>query len=502
MYLKEIMSNGDIIDLGDVKQFKLPKIKKYFENYDKVIRKERLIKANLNKLAETRIKYGKDFLITNHISVDKNGNKTDDGIFSAKFGFSQFDDQTGSRDSYRCHCGALTGAIYLDEICDECKTKVAFMDADLSIMGWVPLNKYVVINPSMFIHLEILIGKEELHNILHINSSRMDVNGILQKEQSADKPFHNIGMMNFYKNIDSILKYYADKNSNHYDHYELLSECKDSIFTHYIPVYSAIIRPRIEANEKIRSFQANKIYDTIMNQYNLINTEVGNMFTILPALYEIQIEFNELYDIIIQSYAGKEGLFRANFGGIRIDYGARSVIVNGKYLKPDEVDIPYISAITFLELELIYLLKILDNITENEAYTIINQALRTFNSRIYSLAQTICDKSKNGIHILLGRPPTLSDRSIRLLRIKNIKKDINDLTIAISPPLLDGMAGDFDGDSLYYLPIRDYRLVKTFEQTLSPRYNYISRTDGKYSSRMTYIKDYIIVLSELYELSK
>ena len=57
-------------------------------------------------------------------------------------------------------------------------------------------------------------------------------------------------------------------------------------------------------------------------------------------------------------------------------------------------------------------------------------------------------------------------------------------------------------DALYSLAVRDSRLVETFKPTLSPRYNYISRTDGKYSPRMSYIKDYIIVLSELYELGR
>lgn len=402
--LIETMSNGDVIDFGDTKQFKLPKITRYFDKYDSVIKKEKLVKANLDKISDSRLKKGKDFLITNHISVDKNGNKTEDGIFSPKFGFSQFDDQAGTKDSYRCYCGKLTGAIYLDELCPNCNTKVSFADADLSIMGWIPLNEYVVINPAMYTHLESLIGKEELYSILHLTSAKMNVDGIVQKDINPDKPYAGIGMMALYQNIDEILKFYVTKNSKYSNHYKLLIEYKDSIFTHHIPVYSAIIRPRIESNEKIRLFQANKIYDTIMNQYNLINTEVGNMFTILPVLYEIQTEFNELYDIIIDSYSGKDGLFRANMGGIRIDYGSRSVIVNGKDLKPDEIDVPYITAITFLELELIYLLRILDDITENEAYMIINHGLRTYNPRLHSLAQSICDRSKDGVYLLVGRP--------------------------------------------------------------------------------------------------
>jgi len=497
----EVMSNGDVLDLGDVKQFKLPKIKRYFKEYGKSIKSERLVKLNLNKIAEKRLKEGKDFLITNPNYLGKNNAKTEDGIFSPKFGHTQFDDQLGTRDMYRCYCGHLAGAIFLDETCPKCKTTVQFIDADLTITGWIPLGEYCVINPGMFIHLQALIGKSELRNILKVDVSRMDSNGNIIYQRSAKSPYAHIGMMEFRDKIDEILEFYYKKYPKKKDIYELIMEFKDCIFTSYIPVYSSILRPLIKSDDKIRSFKANTYYDTIMKQYELITLDVGNMFTILPALYEIQYEYMDLYDFIIESYTGKEGLFRSQFGGIRIDYGARSVIVNGKDLKPDEVDIPYVSAITFLELEIIYLLCKLDEITENEAYVILNRALREFNPKIHALAQNIINKSKTPVCVLVNRQPSISDRSFRLLRVRKVKDDIDDLTLSISPSLLSGYAGDYDGDSLSYPPLKDWRLIKTFDYTLNPRYNYISRTNGKYSGRMEFIKDYAIVLSELYALS-
>ena len=495
------MSNGDEIDFGEVKQFKLPKIERYFEKYGNAVTSERLVKLNLNAEAEYRIKHEKDFLITNPVAVEKNGNKTIDGIFSPKFGHTQFDDQLGTKDMYRCQCGNLAGAIYVNEVCPKCETPVEFIDADLSIMGWIPLKEYTVISAGMFIHLQDFIGKTEIRNILKVDVSKMDSNGNLKYERTAKSPYAHIGMMEFRERFDEIMEFYLKKFPKKRELYELIMEFKECNFTSYIPVYSSILRPRIEANEKIRSFKANTHYDTIMKQYELITLDVGNILTILPALYEIQYEYMELYEFIVESYTGKEGLFRSQFGGIRIDYGARSVIINGKDLKPDEVDIPYVSAITFLELEILYLLRKLDDITENEAYMILNRAMREFNPKIHALVQNIVSRSKTPIHVLVNRPPSLSDRSFRLLRVRKVKSNIDDLTLSISPSLLDGFAGDYDGDSLAYIPMKDWRLIKTFEPTLSPRYNYISRTNGKYSNRMAFIKDYAIVLSELYDLS-
>lgn len=497
----EVMSNGITLDFGDYKQFKPPVIERYLDEYGTAIQEERLIKVNLDKVAKTRIKEGKDFLITNPRSVNKDKKtKAPDGIFSPKYGVTQFDDQLGTRDMYRCSCGEMAGAIHLDSICTKCETKVEFIDVDLTINGWIPLGDYMVINPSMYIHLQKLIGKTELNTILKVDISKMTGDGVINVDRTGKIPYAHIGMLEFAKNIDEILDFYLKKYPKRRDQYDLIKEYQDCIFTHHIPVYSAILRPRIESNEKIRSFKANTIYETIMKQYEVISMETDNMTAILPALFEIQNEYMELFEWLIDSYAGKKGLLRSQFGGIRIDYGARAVIVNGKNLAPDEVEIPYVVAVTFLELEIIFLLKELDNLTENEAYTILNNSLRKFNPKIYSLMTSIITKSKTPMHMLVNRPPSLSDRSIRLLRVARIKDDISDLTLSISPALLDGYAGDYDGDSLAQIPLKDHRLIKTFEPTLSPRYNYISRTNGRYSGRMLFIKDYIIILSELFGL--
>lgn len=503
--MEQVMSNGDVLDYGDVKQFKIPKIERYFEQYDKTIKSERLRKVNLDKMAKHRIKHGKDFLITNPLSVTQVQNKTvktEDGIFSPKFGYTQFDDQMGTQDAYRCQCGNLSGAIYLDESCPDCGTKVQFMDADLTVTGWIPLHDYVVINPSMYVHLSALFGKGELEEILKVTAARFSADGLPRPESDPKKRYHGLGMLYLHEHIDEILEHYAklDTGGKRRDHYELLVENRDAIFTHHIPVYSAIIRPRIESNEKVRPFKVNTAYETIMRHYEHILAESNNKLVVLLALHGIQEQLNDIYELIVDMYSGKEGMFRSNFGGVRIDYAARSIIVPGTHLAPSEVEIPYISAVVFLELELIYLLCILDDITENEAYQIVNDSLRIFNPRIHSLMMTILKKSTTPICVLVNRPPTLSDRSIRLLQVVGISNSIEDLCMRLSPSLLDGYKGDHDGDSLAYFPLKDWRLIKTFEPTLSPKYNYISRTTGNYSDRMYFIKDYIVILSELWAL--
>lgn len=501
--MKEMMSNGDVLDFGHVKQYKLPKLIKYFNKYQRYIKSEKITKVDMDRVASMSL-LGKGFLITNPESSDKFGNKTEDGLFSPKFGFSQFDDPSENKDSYRCRCtdgGGLSGAIFLDEICERCGHPVQFVDADLSIMAWIPLGKYVIISPAMYIHLVQLVGKTELTEILKVNSSKMTVDGNIKVNSDDKNPYHNIGMMALYERIDEIMDYYLKLHPKHKDQYNLLHEYHDCIFTHYIPVYPSILRPHISNNEKVKTFKVNTIYATMLNHYTLINAEENNMFAVLPALSEMQLEFLDLYDTILDSYIGKEGLLRGMFAGSRIDLSARSLIVQGPDLRPDEIDIPYAMATVFLELELIHLLCILDDITENEAYQIVHQAQRTYNPRIQALCQNICDKSKTPIYILANRPPSLSDRSIRLMRVRNIGTDIENLTVRIPINICPGMNADFDGDSLSFIIIKDWRLAETFKHTLSPRTNYISRTTGKYCTKMDYVKDYAIILGCLFDLN-
>jgi hypothetical protein len=58
-------------------------------------------------------------------------------------------------------------------------------------------------------------------------------------------------------------------------------------------------------------------------------------------------------------------------------------------------------------------------------------------------------KSDN-IGIVINRNPTIAVGSMLYLKIKEIKKDINDLTASISNLILTPLNGDYDGSAFCY----------------------------------------------------
>ena len=72
---------------------------------------------------------------------------------------------------------------------------------------------------------------------------------------------------------------------------------------------------------------------------------------------------------------------------------------------------------------------------------------------------------------------TLTYGSILLLKIRNIKKDPDDMSLAIGSAILPGLNADFDGDVLNTMSIPLTELNELFEN-LSPINMIINRTTG------------------------
>ena len=92
--------------------------------------------------------------------------------------------------------------------------------------------------------------------------------------------------------------------------------------------------------------------------------------------------------------------------------------------------------------------------------------------------------------------------SMRLMRIKEVKSDYYDLTMSVPIGLLDGMNGDFDGDTLSLIFVFDKRLIEAWKWIHSPIDHFISRHSGEYNELSGFIKDSCVILSELWEVGK
>ncbi|HMT01645.1 MAG TPA: hypothetical protein PKC14_04925, partial [Candidatus Absconditabacterales bacterium] len=151
--------------------------------------------------------------------------------------------------------------------------------------------------------------------------------------------------------------------------------------------------------------------------------------------------FKSLTDML----SGKEGIFRKNLLGKRVDYSGRSVITVGPNLKLSECGLPlYIAVRIFtpfiigklIEKKIVYTPKQAEKLIKDEAPI----ALRI-------LEEVIKDK-----YVLLNRAPTLHRLSIEAFKIKLMPGK----TVRLHPLVCTSFNADFDGDQMaVHLPISE-----------------------------------------------
>jgi len=164
---------------------------------------------------------------------------------------------------------------------------------------------------------------------------------------------------------------------------------------------------------------------------------------------------------------GKQGRFRQNLLGKRVDYSGRSVIVVGPELKINQFGLPKEMA---LELYKPFILR--DIIAQGFA-TNIKSAKNFFESKdpvIYD----ILEKVVKNYPVLLNRAPTLHKLSI--LAFFPVLTD--DIAIRLHPCVCQGYNADFDGDAMgVFVPLGD-ESIEEAKKYMLPSVNLLKPADG------------------------
>lgn len=142
---------------------------------------------------------------------------------------------------------------------------------------------------------------------------------------------------------------------------------------------------------------------------------------------------------------GKQGRFRQNLLGKRVDYSGRSVIVAGPELKINQCGLPKMMA-----LELFKPFVIGELIAREQAHNIRSA------SRLIELGETVVwdalDEVIKGKYVLLNRAPSLHRLSIQAF----MPVLIEGRAIQLHPLVCKGFNADFDGDQMaVHLPLSD-----------------------------------------------
>jgi DNA-directed RNA polymerase subunit beta' len=164
---------------------------------------------------------------------------------------------------------------------------------------------------------------------------------------------------------------------------------------------------------------------------------------------------------------GKQGRFRQNLLGKRVDYSGRSVIVAGPDLKIHQCGLPKLMA-----LELFKPFVIAELLANEHAHN-IKSATRLIESSD-SLVWDALDEVIKEKYVLLNRAPSLHRLSIQAFQPKLIEGK----AIQLHPLVCKGFNADFDGDQMaVHLPLSD-DAQKEARELMSATNNLLKPADG------------------------
>ncbi len=166
--------------------------------------------------------------------------------------------------------------------------------------------------------------------------------------------------------------------------------------------------------------------------------------------------------------SGKEGIFRRNLLGKRVDYSGRSVITVGPNLKLDECWIPlYIAMRIFSPFVVGKLIQKKITYTPKQAEKMIKEG--------HPLALKYLEEVVKDKYVLLNRAPTLHRLSIEAFKVKLMPGK----TIRLHPLVCTSFNADFDGDQMaVHLPI-SYEAQQEAKNLIAADKNVLKPTDGQ-----------------------
>ena len=165
---------------------------------------------------------------------------------------------------------------------------------------------------------------------------------------------------------------------------------------------------------------------------------------------------------------GKQGRFRQNLLGKRVDYSGRSVIVVGPTLKAHQCGLPKQMALELFKPFIISWL------IEKEYAHNIRSATRLIDAREAEVYDAL-DEVVEGKYILLNRAPSLHRLSIQAFQ----PKLVDGKAIQLHPLVANGFNADYDGDQMaVHLPLSDAAQAEA-RDLMSISHNLLKPADGQ-----------------------
>ena len=263
------------------------------------------------------------------------------------------------------------------------------------------------------------------------------------------------------------------------------------MFLTVLPVLPPDLRPMVQLDGgRYASSDLNDLYRRVINRNNrlkylleisapdvIVRNEKRMLQEAVDALLDNKMRKGQtvnattggkrLLKSLADILAGKQGRFRKNLLGKRVDYSARSVIVPGPALKLDQCGIPKTMA---LEIFRPFVIK---EILDKELAYNIRGATRLIEDKVDEVWAILEDVVKDKL-VLLNRAPTLHRLGIQAFHPVLIEGE----SIRLHPLVCTAYNADFDGDQMaVFLPLSDQAQKEAKDLMLSSR-NFLKPANG------------------------
>ena len=252
-----------------------------------------------------------------------------------------------------------------------------------------------------------------------------------------------------------------------------------------LPVIPPDLRPMVQlAGGRFATSDLNDLYRRVINRNNrlkhlmllgapeiILRNEKRMLQESVDALIDASQRANQVVGSPLRSLSdmlrGKQGRFRQNLLGKRVDYSGRSVIVVGPDLKLSECGLPKEMA---LEMFKPFVLRevIVRGFAPN-----IKSAKRFIEKRPPEVFDILEEITRNH-PVLLNRAPTLHKLGIQAF----FPRLIEGSAIALHPCVCSGYNADFDGDQMaVHIPLSE-KAQKEAIELMMPQHNLLKPADG------------------------
>ncbi len=213
-----------------------------------------------------------------------------------------------------------------------------------------------------------------------------------------------------------------------------------------------LYRRVIIRNNRLKRLMDIKAPEVILrNEKRMLQESVDSLFDNTRKSSAVKTESNRPLKSLSDSLKGKQGRFRQNLLGKRVDYSARSVIVVGPNLKLYEAGIPKDMAAE------LYKPFIIRKLIERGVVKTVKSAKKIID-RKDPIVWDILENVLKGHPILLNRAPTLHRLGIQAFQPKLIEGK----AIRLHPLVCTAFNADFDGDQMaVHLPLGPQAILES-----------------------------------------